>query len=1088
MLAGMAGPPPADSTTDAAGNRPPRRRRGRWLRWIAGLLVVLALLIVAVWSARVPLAQWGIETIAARFGYGALSLTVTRLDLDGAAARDVRLGGLSAATITLAYDVSGLLGGQLAATEIDGLRLDGQLGASGLVIDGLTLPTADPAAPLTIPALPIARIAVTDATAALATGAGPARLAFALDAAQATDASFDLTGELDATLPDGTAKSAFNGRIGPGQPDGIAATFDIATTGGVQDTSFDLAGDLTATLGADRAGRISLVLRDGTLRHPQATVEGLSGDGTLAIGAGPLAIDARLAFATASVGDFELAPSTVQVALDGGRARATAELAAAEGRATLALETRLDDPAAPLAVRFDGTVLAQALERVPGVSANDGVVQVAASGVLPPLARLAEPRTPADWLAATTFSGTADVDLRGLAIAGAVDAADAAGPLRFETAARQVLVDGRDAFRLENVTLAPALREQLPAAVAPFAESLALRLDAPALAVRLTADGADARLVTTAALAAGDATVVSEIDATVALDAAWRPQRLAAPYASLRASDLPVGDLRLDVDALATDVQADIVGAEPRLGADLSLVASADGFALPGLELAPPRVDLTARVELDRDRLVLRPAAGSRVVVAGLGLRDRIALPRGMTLTLAGDAGWLMVDLAQRRLTYDLALAPLALDAVVLLPGGRTAATSLVLPDPRLTGDGRRHGARVTGGRLSVADPALAGSSVELAAVWADGVLDADLRIARLAAGGTPAPVAPVGAALGLRLADDVVSFAASVAAPLGPIDLRIAGHHDLARATGRADVAMTPLTFVSGGVQPVDLAPALGDRLRDVVGTLALDGTLDWTDVALTPALRLSFDGLGAVGDAGRIEGLRGDIAVSGLVPPATPPGQRLTGRVVLKKTVMPLTLDFQARPDGRLAIERLRMDAAGGTVELRDTVFDPTDPDIAATLELSDIDLGLLLAQLGVDGLSGSGRLSGAIPMRLVDGRMAIDAGRLAAAGGGQLSYTGAGLSEALGSRDDTVGLAARALSDIRYKELAIELQKSAAGPGTLRLNVTGANPAVLDGYPFRLNIVLDADFDRLALLLLEGLAAADDILRKAALRLQR
>ena len=48
---------------------------------------------------------------------------------------------------------------------------------------------------------------------------------------------------------------------------------------------------------------------------------------------------------------------------------------------------------------------------------------------------------------------------------------------------------------------------------------------------------------------------------------------------------------------------------------------------------------------------------------------------------------------------------------------------------------------------------------------------------------------------------------------------------------------------------------------------------------------------------------------------------------------------------------------------------------------------------------------------------------------------------------------------------------------------LHLTGANPAVLDGRKFILNIRLDADFDRLLTIFLAGIDAAGRLTRELA-----
>ena len=118
----------------------------------------------------------------------------------------------------------------------------------------------------------------------------------------------------------------------------------------------------------------------------------------------------------------------------------------------------------------------------------------------------------------------------------------------------------------------------------------------------------------------------------------------------------------------------------------------------------------------------------------------------------------------------------------------------------------------------------------------------------------------------------------------------------------------------------------------------------------------------------------------------------------------------------------------------------------------------------------------------MRLAEGAVGVVGGALASRGPGVLRYSGQGLPERLAAREDTVGLALQALSDFRYERLAISVDKALAGPGSAILRVEGANPAVLEGYPFVFNIDLSTDFNRLVALILEGLGQSQALARFA------
>jgi len=188
------------------------------------------------------------------------------------------------------------------------------------------------------------------------------------------------------------------------------------------------------------------------------------------------------------------------------------------------------------------------------------------------------------------------------------------------------------------------------------------------------------------------------------------------------------------------------------------------------------------------------------------------------------------------------------------------------------------------------------------------------------------------------------------------------------------------------------------------------------------------------------------------------------------------------------RIDLKDGKLDFAGGTLSLTGIAFDPTKP-LDANLKVDGVDLQALLALIDVDGLNGSGSISGAIPVHLDNTGVSIAGGALIAAGPGLLSYLGDALPRDIPNLDqstgDAVGLARDALADFHYTSLKFELDRAASGDGHLTARIEGANPRVLDNHPFILNIALEANFDTLAEILLDGYATAGQLLRDASER---
>jgi len=244
--------------------------------------------------------------------------------------------------------------------------------------------------------------------------------------------------------------------------------------------------------------------------------------------------------------------------------------------------------------------------------------------------------------------------------------------------------------------------------------------------------------------------------------------------------------------------------------------------------------------------------------------------------------------------------------------------------------------------------------------------------------------------------------------------------------------------------------------------------------------------------------------FTVDGLASATTgPPGPaRFTSLDIESATVSvttpwgPAAVQGNARivsgPEGyapaRIDLASGRMDFSGGTLSLADIAFEPTKP-LDAVLKVDGVDLEALLALIDVTGLNGSGSLSGAIPIHLDDAGVSITGGKLVATGPGVLAYSGDALPSDIpnvdGQAEDAISLVRRALADFHYSSLALELERATSGEGRLTAKVEGANPQVLDSHPFVLNIGLDANFDTLAEILLDGYATAGQLLRNVSER---
>jgi hypothetical protein len=186
----------------------------------------------------------------------------------------------------------------------------------------------------------------------------------------------------------------------------------------------------------------------------------------------------------------------------------------------------------------------------------------------------------------------------------------------------------------------------------------------------------------------------------------------------------------------------------------------------------------------------------------------------------------------------------------------------------------------------------------------------------------------------------------ASASAALGDQRLlMVEGRHDLARGIGEARFDTGLLTFAEGGLQPTDVTP-LAELAGQVAGSARFAGQAGWRGETIDSSGRLTLDGLAIDSPAGRVQGARGEIVFTSLLPLTTAPEQQVRAERLAFFT--PLT-DIEARfgLDGeQLRLAAATASAAGGKVSLEPMSVRLADGSTRGALLLDDVDLEQLVA----------------------------------------------------------------------------------------------------------------------------------------------
>ncbi len=526
---------------------------------------------------------------------------------------------------------------------------------------------------------------------------------------------------------------------------------------------------------------------------------------------------------------------------------------------------------------------------------------------------------------------------------------------------------------------------------------------------------------------------------------------------------------------------------------------------------APSGGDLIARVEAEADfaqapaplSLTLdltqtQPAASLRFAAEGA------ANPGGLTLdgplTLIGG-GWNGGAWVLSALSHDGAVR-VATTAETLTVTSEDGVGLTLHPvnrprEPVTARTGLTHVEMATGGpltgRLALDGAAarLTTPALSVAAVAVDLPFEAqglagpvDLRLTVRDRQDVPV-LAPMVLVLTATPTGPTLSLDGSVRSARGGAQVPLSGTYNGAVGDGTMRLGPGTLAFAPDGLSPDHLSPRL-QPLGDARGRVDVDATIMLDNGAPRDSTaRLTFDGLTLTAPLGRVEDLTGSVMVLDLLDPRTPPGQRLTAR----RVTGPVTLEaprirFQLTRQGDdmvVLVEAAEGSLADGMVGVGETVLRPLAPANSAIVDVRRISLGALLDQYAAGQVSGTGRLSGVLPLSMDEGGLVLREGRLVADEPGRLQVNWGEARDGLIAQGREMSLLVRALEDFQYAMLRVAVERPRAGALTLAITVEGQNPAVLDGQPFVFNIALSGDLEEVLAAMTAGTGVTMDLLRQ-------
>ena len=493
--------------------------------------------------------------------------------------------------------------------------------------------------------------------------------------------------------------------------------------------------------------------------------------------------------------------------------------------------------------------------------------------------------------------------------------------------------------------------------------------------------------------------------------------------------------------------------------------AGAKAGAAPGLPLLP-----VGRLEVDRATVFLDTPHGPFEAMLALELeeggRGRFTLATGSLATfdtpigvsaapfaLAGD----VVFGADR---FEAVLEPAAFSLTLATRSGPQAITGTT-PRLALRGGPGDSALEITG---SEGELALLGPGIAAEGFGFDARIDSETRlpsgslaVRRLRDRSRNARFLPFALEARLAPSDGKLGVEGALRSDAPGVVARFEGAHDPATGSGRVGVWVEPLRFTEQGPRPGDLLPALAARVRSATGEVEARGELSWGEGGASGSADVGLRDLTLETRAARLEGVNAAVHFEGPWPPRTSRGQLVSmARVDFGLELTNGLVTWAMGRGGAVELEQAEWRFAGGTLRTSGR-FDPFAATQELVMTVVDVDLAELLALVKLEGLGGTGRLSGRLPLSLADGSLRIaDAEIRASDEGGWIRYrprgrAGAALGGAGAALDDFL----LALRDFRYERLSLRVNGDPQGEVAVGISLAGVNPEHRDGQPYAFNL---------------------------------
>ena len=282
---------------------------------------------------------------------------------------------------------------------------------------------------------------------------------------------------------------------------------------------------------------------------------------------------------------------------------------------------------------------------------------------------------------------------------------------------------------------------------------------------------------------------------------------------------------------------------------------------------------------------------------------------------------------------------------------------------------------QAVGGAIQLGKPGIEIEGIEFDLDWnaSSGLPRGRIEVSKILLSGSEPWLAPLTLHAEIAPGDETLTADIDLTDPSRRFILRVQATQDLKAAAGSARIRLAPLEFGGPGADLGRLLPGLGRLGIEAWGELTLRGKARWTSETAGLTFAVGLQNVSVSMGSTQISCLNGVIELQGL-PLETAGAQEVSmARMDIGLQLRDGRVRFRLQPTGELIVERGEWSAAGGKI-LTAGQYDAGREFQDFLLAVDRVQFAELIGLLPVEGLTGSGVLSGRLPVRLTNDRVEI------------------------------------------------------------------------------------------------------------------